>query len=323
MFKQRCFFFQTVKYNSIFSKRIKSLHIKDAYIDTAGNISMNSALDSSYEISTNGEIKSAANPNTPSQSFFKIDVKEKRKCFTQVIKNCIGGADTVFVSVNKGNKKMQYVIPAKHISSAQYGSILNENGDIYFFYGYFLIRLSNDGQYNMRKMPQVVTCLKFYDKTLWAGMLKGGVQLLTENLDLKQKNILLAGFSVSSIERDYENGLWLSTIEKGVYYIKSKEIKQLVFNDGQPTRVSRIYNYNDSILLYANSKGVYKWEDEKSSPVFPIDNSNISGLIVSKNKTLICMGGFDFFNQSEFSFLFEEQIFHLRIILYGFSNHVP
>lgn len=120
---------------------------------------------------------------------------------------------------------------------------------------------------------------------LWAGYFNNGVQMFTDE-SLKNPFSLsgLDGLSVSSVIEDYESGMWVSTLDQGVFYFPNLTI--LNYSAPNATRVSAIAYDNDMIYLgnYAgevfcmNNKGQTKSISQGVAPV--------SNLFVDSEKKL-------------------------------------
>ena len=68
---------------------------------------------------------------------------------------------------------------------------------------------------------------------LWIGFKSGGV-LAYENADVTERPVFheLKGKSVSSLIRDKQNSLWISSIDGGLFYLPSQIFKQVTIKDG-------------------------------------------------------------------------------------------
>ncbi len=90
---------------------------------------------------------------------------------------------------------------------------------------------------------------------IWICTLKGLLRYKKGNLD-KPPEIYFEDFSVTAIIMDREDNYWISTLEKGIFFIPSFEIQQTIFESFKPN-VERIISISElpSYLLFGTSNG--------------------------------------------------------------------
>ena len=98
---------------------------------------------------------------------------------------------------------------------------------------------------------------------LWIGLEKAGVVLMSPNLNELYSPLALSDKSISSITQDYEGGMWISTLEKGVYFLKNVRVGHLILDNSITTEVFRFFKVNDSVLVYVNQKGLFHITNSK------------------------------------------------------------
>lgn len=81
------------------------------------------------------------------------------------------------------------------------------------------------GNYSYRQIGRRILSVHIdKDGGLWVGMLKGGVHYFPKG-DLSQPPIVsLAGYSVSGILEDAEKNIWCTTLEKGLFFCRNKNV---------------------------------------------------------------------------------------------------
>jgi ligand-binding sensor domain-containing protein len=280
------------KYNADILNRINKIHIIDCMIDSQDNILLNSYLDSNFVISPNGSIV-ASNHNIDGYQplTFKINYISNNNCFTTMIHN--GGSariDTFLIGVKRQNKTIQYPVITSHYNFAHYGSTSADGHDIYFFAGNHLVRLKEDGTSSTKEMPGKILSLHTFQGNIWVGMFKNGAVLLSPDLEKKMTDTVLPNKSITSINTDYEGGLWFSTLENGAYYIKNMNLKRLMDIETSNNEVSRIMNLDDSTLIYAKSKGLYKYSNASIYPFFPYKDLFATDLFTDSEKSIYLFG---------------------------------
>jgi len=284
------------KYNENISNRIGSINIVDAYVSENGSIKLSSALDSNYTIKSDGVIEASTHVSNEKQaSNFTIDYLKDKSCYTENKMRSIYSSDTINITLNLKEEKIVYKIPAKQRPFSHYGSITTDGKDFYFFGGNFLIKLMLNGSFKVKQLATEVLCLAKQQNIIRIGMMKGGSILLNSDLSDVIADTLLKNKSISSICYDYEGGIWFSSLEKGVFYTKNSKIQSLNINQISES-VSRLLNINDSVLLYSNSSGLFKFTNNESVQLLNKTNYNISDLFLDDKRNIYCLGAFDFVN---------------------------
>jgi hypothetical protein len=280
------------EFNAEIRRRIKKIEIIEAYVDSAQNITLNSSIDSNYVILPNGHIQ-AYNYNLSKRisTEFKIDGITEKNCIVQKTVAGGSGSDSLILHVNKNSRTTTWSIPVIFTPSPHYGAITNKAGEIFFFSGALLIKLKKDGSYLLVKMPNDILSLHLEPDRLWVGIRKVGA-VSVDAISLKEnEQPILSDKSVSSINSDYEGGLWFSTLENGVFYLKNTQIFRVKNTDETNPDISRILNVDDSMLVYASLSGLYKFTDMKSSLLLNLKYYTAADMFVDKKKIFYYLGG--------------------------------
>jgi ligand-binding sensor domain-containing protein/competence protein ComGC len=106
------------------------------------------------------------------------------------------------------------------------GSVMYSHNKTLFFYGgKTLLIIPKNGEIQIKKFEKDILDLSIdHDNDLWIGFRKAGV-MYYKNADIKSIPIsFLDNSSVNSTYRDHEGGVWLSTLERGIFYIPSTSI---------------------------------------------------------------------------------------------------
>jgi ligand-binding sensor domain-containing protein len=102
----------------------------------------------------------------------------------------------------------------------------------------------------------------------WVGFRHNGYKIYNNDGILIQSG--LESKSVSSLFRDHENGLWVSTLNSGVYYYPQSEVKAINFESMEGEKSVQDLTVSDQQELYiafANGN-VVKWSDGESSVLY-------------------------------------------------------
>jgi ligand-binding sensor domain-containing protein len=102
---------------------------------------------------------------------------------------------------------------------------LSKNGDMFIAFLNTLIRIDSKLQCQVYNTPNRIIDL-YCDKTdgLWVGMYKRGA-LYYPCVSKSASSInILPDYSVSGVCEDMENGIWCTTLEKGIFYSRNKNL---------------------------------------------------------------------------------------------------
>jgi len=105
----------------------------------------------------------------------------------------------------------------------------SKNGNHFFNLNNWLYCVNSKGELSFFHSEKFIYNL-FIDRknNLWVGLNSGGVMVF-ENSDLhRTPKYLLENASVSSISQDFEDGIWLSTLNNGLYYCKNLDNENFI-----------------------------------------------------------------------------------------------
>jgi two-component sensor histidine kinase len=96
----------------------------------------------------------------------------------------------------------------------------------------------------------------------------------------------IADKSVTSIEQDYEGGIWFSTLEYGIFYKPKVSFNNLLSNFGAEP-VFKISVVNNSIFLAALKNGIYKYSQGNFKLIFKKDYQAVNDLFTDKQNNIV------------------------------------
>lgn len=111
------------------------------------------------------------------------------------------------------------------------------------------------GKYLFKMTPHEISyrelpaeCLKLQGRKndLLAGTFKG---CFAVDRNLETCHTLLKDYTVDNICIDHEGGLWLSTLQQGVFYYPAQEIRQVELPDSQSISVRRVERYQNKLIV--------------------------------------------------------------------------
>lgn len=117
-----------------------------------------------------------------------------------------------------------------------------------------LIRLNPDLSHTIYAFPERILNL-YVDKSngLWVAVRNNGVYYYPDVNSMKLMHHSLNGYSVTGICEDNEQGIWCSTLERGVFYSKNKYLKAYNAIKGFEKTMS-LLKFIDGIMYAASSK---------------------------------------------------------------------
>lgn len=149
----------------------------------------------------------------------------------------------------------------------------------------------------------IISLSRDRDDNLWIGYMNHGVEKYDDHLD-KPSMTLFRDKSVTKVINDHEGGLWISTLQNGVYYISNSSIEQFasgtygkinaVANDGRGSIV--IGENNGKVSIINPSSRKIEWQQAFTDPVLSVyktlDNklwisTTTRSFLFDKNENLI------------------------------------
>ncbi|MEJ8843375.1 histidine kinase [Lacibacter sp. H375] len=110
---------------------------------------------------------------------------------------------------------------------------------------YTIIRAAND--YNYVKTTYTIDDIEEIDGSLFQAT-EEGVHVLNRKGEVVEK--YLEGMHVTSLERDYEGGVWATTLTNGVFYLNHFRIKHLAYDSVIVNkRINILYRLSDASIL--------------------------------------------------------------------------
>lgn len=172
------------------------------------------------------------------------------------------------IIIDYKNKKNEIRVPFDK-NKYPYWRILTahcHNADFFSFEN-CLVKFNSDGSYELTEYKdriQQIYCDK--DNGLWVGVRKNGVYYYPNITNMQNKLINLPEYSVTGICEDNEKGIWCTTLEKGIFYCKNKNVANYSNISGLNKRSHFLKCIDESVyaasqdneLLIINNDGIKK-----------------------------------------------------------------
>ncbi|MBL0146285.1 MAG: hypothetical protein IPP48_11475 [Chitinophagaceae bacterium] len=128
---------------------------------------------------------------------------------------------------------------------------------------------------------------------MWLGFVNKGV------LKINLSDLSTVGYfekikheSVSFITKDTENGLWISTLNKGIYYLKRTSIS--VLEDGAEVKgqqVFNLFNGGNKSLIFSNPTGLFQVNNSHAKKIVEAQARIIRDIKISETDNTVLIGG--------------------------------
>lgn len=283
------------KYNDQIQEQLKSTLILDAFINENDQILINTPHFINFIIDINTGLIHEQDSNKKSDSDkLEIDIHRINDSFyfARARSYYRTTFSSLLINTRATSYEKSYTIPLQLQKRFQfYGSTMGSNKNIYFFAGYFVIKLFPDGSYKTIKFKKEILTINYnsHRQKLYVGLREGGLFLVNDdNLDLNMPFETLSEKSVTSIAFDNEGGEWFSTLENGIYYNKAQYVSKLV-----KSKVFRLSGYTDSILIYANREGLFQYKNGKSTQLINEQIKNVFDIKFDRDGDVIVTGEFE------------------------------
>jgi ligand-binding sensor domain-containing protein/anti-sigma regulatory factor (Ser/Thr protein kinase) len=189
---------------------------------------------------------------------------------------------------NKKNIKLY----GNDISRNPHHKLLKTKNHLYISVNNLLVEILKNGSIKTIKSfkNDIIFLKEDALKNIWVGTLNTGVYKFIQG-DLSQSGVqFLNGKSVSSIEIDHENGLWLSTLETGIFYIPNPSFYYYSLKSGLlDQNIKSIYlsKKNDIWLgTYLGNLTQINHKKISNLPYFKLGTANSIADINEKNNVL-------------------------------------
>lgn len=132
----------------------------------------------------------------------------------------------VLFSINDKVRQTMIKVPFYGNDSPDWRVLLASCKDEYLIgFGNILIKLHPDNKYSVYRVPfPIISLYCDKDSGLWVGTVNGGVFYYPDMKTMTNPVNSLSGFSVSGTCVDHENNVWCTTLEKGVFYCRNKNV---------------------------------------------------------------------------------------------------
>ena len=258
--------------------------ISNAMVSSKDSVYINTGRSKYILIDPKGGITIQKIVRNSEKATSRIEIKELEngKYFTQ-LKTYSKANEKYLVEVKVKAGSFSVTLPIYHDFFTQYGCI-KVNNFYYLYIGRFLYRFNKNGAVKLKKFSTDILCIKEDDGKIWVGLTRDGSLRLNQDMEIDHIPDFLKNLSVTSIEIGYEGAIWFSTLEQGVFYIKSRNVTKLSGHDQLDAAAFRLLKIKDEIY-FANKNGIFSYDNLGVRTLKFMPNSIVNDMILL-NSTL-------------------------------------
>ncbi len=256
-FSGRLFYYQNGKFedyqwNEKLIEAIKPGVIQGMYVDSDEKVHLSSSGPYYVTITADGYLKRenelSTYPKFEAIETGNADFFVKIVAYPEMLQNLayVKPEDKSEVVIN--SKKGRITLSISHLIQHEGFGLKRLSDDRIVLHskdGYTIVKSTTD--YNYIKTEYTVDDIEEVDGYLFMATEKGLHVLDKRGVLIEQ---YLDGLHVTSIETDYEGGIWFTTLTNGVFYLNHFRIKHLAHNDQIiDNRINVVYKLNDETIL--------------------------------------------------------------------------
>jgi len=226
-------YFEAYRYNERVLAEIKQFVIIGLYVDSSDNVYINTTEPGSILLDSKGIVTTFQREGR--HIFFKTLETERGDFITYIDPRGWSGrlkddlADTgaeLHVLVKTSGR--EYMAKSRFFgdNGIKVGTLKVSDGSIIFYFGPYIFRILLDGSYTVKNIGFLVLDIKEVEKgKLFIATRLDGLYVMNEKYEIIEH--YFPQQTVTSIAKDYEGGIWVSTTSNGAFYLNSLRLKHL------------------------------------------------------------------------------------------------
>jgi len=145
-----------------------------------------------------------------------------------------------------------------------------------------LFKVNGKNEVEMQETGGQVLFTKSLNGKFFMAKIKSGLEVYDKDPFSGTAAKYLDGLSVSDVALDREGGLWVSTLDHGIYYLPNKNIFEVAFNTTHFEKtVTSMVSTKDKVYFGTLNGHIYEW-DAKSCTSLPVES-------VTRNKRVLAL----------------------------------
>ena len=238
------------KYNNIIRSNLINTLIPSLFVDQSDNVHINTINGKLYTITSKGKL--ILNEKPPTNLFIINSTRA-----SSVTTNYLMGKDfsTTTIRIETLRDTFSFTIK-EHITYHHFATYKLRNNDLLFYCERYLIRIRPTGAFEVKKFAApILNISEDENNSIWIGTYHDGVYVCDSLLNTTSN--YLKGLSVTHVNNDFEGGIWLSTLENGIFYLSLQNSPCFGIGD-EPLhdKITTVANVSDSVLFFTTPKGI-------------------------------------------------------------------
>ncbi|MBL7909878.1 MAG: histidine kinase [Bacteroidia bacterium] len=190
------------------------------------------------------------------------------------------------VTINFKDKKLNYFLQFKdqNINTNNFRVNKLKNGDVGLIIGrnYCILKKNGSSSYYTCN-SEIVSAYQDAENDLWLGVRNIGALYFNNSNINNDPEVLLKNNTVTSVCNDNEGGIWLSTLENGIYYSPSKIIKQINSKALSSVSIKKIQVTDQNALILTSANEIiqtipYNHDNLKIKSVLTFTDNEINNI---------------------------------------------
>lgn len=243
--------FEDYKWNDKLVTAIRPGVIQAMYVDSSDRVHISSSGPVYVTITGDGVLKRQMEINSRAR-YSAVEVKKpdffvRAVTFPEGFRNTIIEHDTITeFSIVSGVRKLIVTLP-KLIQHERCRLKQLADGRFILYTKDCYVVIKSEKEYHLIKTKYTIDDVEEVDGGIFIAT-EQGVHVLNRKGEPVEK--YLEGIHVTSIEKDYEGGVWFTTLTNGVYYLNHFRIKHLAQNRNiVDKRINLLYKLSDATIL--------------------------------------------------------------------------
>ncbi|HLO37651.1 MAG TPA: hypothetical protein VK173_04130, partial [Lacibacter sp.] len=243
--------FHDYKWNDKLVTAIKPGVIQSMYVDSGDVVHLSSSGPVYITITADGVLNRQMEINSRAR-YSAVELKQpdffiRAVTFPESFRNTIVRHDTITeLSIASGGRKLMVTLP-KLIQHERCRMKQLSDGRFILYTKDCYVIIKSERDYRLIKTQYTIDDVEEVDGNIFLAT-EQGIQIINKKGEPVEK--YLEGIHISSIEKDYEGGIWFTTLTNGAYYLNPFRIKHLS-QDGNiiDKRINLLYKLSDATIL--------------------------------------------------------------------------
>ncbi|MBL0047228.1 MAG: histidine kinase [Bacteroidetes bacterium] len=188
----------------------------------------------------------------------------------------------IYFQINKNDNNLTAVLFKTNLAfNPKFCSLFSKDKKVVYTYRNYLFKqLAGNKQKQLQFPKTIISINEDPAGNLWVGLAKGGVYFFKKG-DLNTiPKVYFENYSISSTHFDRENGVWLSTFEKGIFYAPSANYFCFPQNEELSSNIAGLGLFGSKIYVGTTGNSIYAISNDIELLKMPASKeTNLSSVI--------------------------------------------